>query len=59
MFWVLDGEALWNRKAGASNLSCADCHMSASMRGVATHYPTFEVDYKRPIDLEEVSTFAA
>ena len=40
-------------KDGASNLSCADCHTSASMRGVATHYPTFEVDYKRPVDLGE------
>ena len=53
MLWVLDGEAMWNSKDGASNLSCADCHTSESMRGVATHYPTFEVDYKRPVDLGE------
>src|SRR6202048_4625319 len=53
MLWVLDGEAMWNGKDGASNLSCADCHTSASMRGVATHYPTFEVDYKRLVDLGE------
>ena len=36
---LLDGEALWNRKAGER--SCSDCHgdASASMKGVATRYP--------------------
>ena len=29
MLWVLDGEALWNRKAGAAGKSCADCHGDA------------------------------
>ena len=29
MLWVLDGEALWNTKAGASGKSCADCHGDA------------------------------
>ena len=39
MLWVLDGESLWNRKAGAR--TCADCHgdASSSMKGVATRYP--------------------
>jgi L-cysteine S-thiosulfotransferase len=37
--WVLDGEALWNRKAGASNKACAECHASG-MKGVAARYPT-------------------
>jgi sulfur-oxidizing protein SoxA len=35
--WVLDGEALWNQKAGAAGKACADCH--ASMKGVAARYP--------------------
>src|SRR3974377_2028831 len=26
MLWVLDGEALWNRKLGATNKACSDCH---------------------------------
>ena len=36
---LLDGEALWNRKAGER--SCADCHgeASGSMKGVASRYP--------------------
>ena len=29
MLWVLDGEALWRRKAGAAGKSCADCHGDA------------------------------
>ena len=43
MFAVLDGEALWNRKAGAAQKSCADCHgdAAASMKGVAARYPAF------------------
>ncbi len=41
MLWVLDGEALWNRKAGAAGTACADCHgeAGASMKGVAARYP--------------------
>ena len=35
--WVLDGEALWNRKAGAADKACADCHQG--MKGVAARYP--------------------
>jgi sulfur-oxidizing protein SoxA len=53
MFSVLDGEGLWNKKDRASNVSCADCHSSASMRGVAARYPAYDVDYKRPVDLQE------
>ncbi len=30
MLWVLDGEALWNRKAGDAQKSCADCHGDAN-----------------------------
>ncbi len=54
MLAVLDGEALWNRKAGAANTSCADCHgdAAASMKGVAARYPAFDAGLGRPVDLE-------
>ncbi len=32
MLWVLEGEELWNRKAGTAGKACADCH---SERGPA------------------------
>jgi len=53
MLWVLDGEALWSRKAGAADKSCADCHgdAQAGMKGVAARYPAFDAARKRPIDL--------
>lgn len=35
--WLLDGEALWNSKAGSAGKSCSDCHKS--MKGVAIRYP--------------------
>ena len=55
MLWVLDGEALWKRKQGAANKACADCHndASASMKGVAAHYPAFDKALDRPVDLEQ------
>jgi L-cysteine S-thiosulfotransferase len=53
MFSVLDGEGLWNKKDGAPNVSCADCHTLASMRGIAARYPGYDIDYKRPVDLQE------
>jgi L-cysteine S-thiosulfotransferase len=55
MLWVLDGEALWNRKAGAAGKACADCHndASASMKGVAARYPAFDKTLDRPVDLEQ------
>jgi L-cysteine S-thiosulfotransferase len=41
MFWVGDGESLWQQKLGPKNNSCSTCHGDAkkSMRGVATQYP--------------------
>jgi L-cysteine S-thiosulfotransferase len=55
MLWVLDGEALWNRRDGATNKSCADCHNDArtSMKGVAARYPAYSPALGRPIDLEQ------
>jgi sulfur-oxidizing protein SoxA len=55
MLWVLDGEALWNNKAGAAGKACADCHddARASMKGVAARYPAFDKALGRPVDLEQ------
>lgn len=54
MLWVLEGETLWRRAAGAAGRSCADCHGDAreSMKGVAAHYPMFDAINAWPIDLE-------
>jgi len=55
MLAVLDGEALWNAKGGASGKSCADCHGDArsSMKGVAARYPAFDEPTGVPVDLEQ------
>ncbi len=55
MLSVLDGEALWNRKAGSADRSCADCHGDAtqSMKGVAARYPAFDAESGKPVDLEQ------
>jgi L-cysteine S-thiosulfotransferase len=55
MLGVLDGEGLWNAKAGAANQACADCHYDAraSMHGVAAHYPAFDSKLGRPVTLEQ------
>jgi sulfur-oxidizing protein SoxA len=55
MLWVLDGEALWKRRVGSADKACADCHndASASMKGVAAHYPAFDKALGRPVDLEQ------
>jgi sulfur-oxidizing protein SoxA len=59
MLWVLDGEALWKVKAGATNMACADCHNDAraSMKGVAARYPTFDKTLGRPVNLEQRINF--
>jgi sulfur-oxidizing protein SoxA len=53
--WVLDGETLWNQKAGAANRACADCHGDAttSMKGIAARYPAFSPSLNVPVDLEQ------
>jgi sulfur-oxidizing protein SoxA len=55
MLGVLDGQALWNKKAGAANKACADCHGDArtSMKGVAARYPAFDKTLDRPVNLEQ------
>jgi sulfur-oxidizing protein SoxA len=41
MFWVNDGQTLWQEKLGPKNVSCASCHgdVKKSMRGVAAQFP--------------------
>ena len=41
MFWVAEGEGLWQTKLGSKNIACASCHSDPkkSMRGVATQFP--------------------
>ena len=41
MFWVAEGESLWQAKLGDKNRACASCHGDAkkTMRGVATQFP--------------------
>ena len=41
MFWVGDGQSLWEQKQGLQNKSCSTCHGDAtkSMRGVAAQFP--------------------
>jgi sulfur-oxidizing protein SoxA len=55
MLWVLDGETLWKRKAGAADRACADCHgdARASMKGIAARYPAFDAALRRPVNLEQ------
>jgi len=55
MLSVLDGEALWQAKAGVAGKACADCHQDAkaSMKGVAARYPAFEAALGRPVNLEQ------
>jgi L-cysteine S-thiosulfotransferase len=55
MLAVLDGETLWNTKAGETNKSCADCHGDAAvaMKGVAARYPSYAPELGRPVDLEQ------
>ncbi len=52
--WLLQGEALWDRRQGTAAKSCADCHGAASgLAGVAARYPAFSGVSSRPIDLEQ------
>lgn len=55
MLGTLDGEALWNRKAGAAAKACADCHgdARAGMKGVAARYPAYDKPLGRPVNLEQ------
>lgn len=55
MLWVLEGETLWNNKAGAADRACADCHGEAptSMRGVAARHPAADARSGKLVNLEQ------
>jgi sulfur-oxidizing protein SoxA len=55
MLFIGDGETLWNRKHGAADRACADCHGDAaqSMKGVAARYPAYDETLSRPVNLEQ------
>ncbi len=55
MLSVLEGGALWSRKAGGAGKACADCHGDArtSMKGVAARHPSFDAARVRPVSLEQ------
>lgn len=55
VLWLLDGEALWSRKAREAAKSCADCHgdARASMKGVAARFPAFDSSIKKLLNLDQ------
>jgi sulfur-oxidizing protein SoxA len=52
LFWLADGEALWQRKEGERGVACASCHGDAavSMKGVAARFPAVK---HQPVSLEQ------
>ncbi len=48
------GADLWETVEGTAGKSCASCHgdASESMAGVGAHYPTWDADAKRPVNIE-------
>jgi sulfur-oxidizing protein SoxA len=55
MLWVREGEALWQKTAGAASKSCGSCHQDAAttMKGVAARYPAFDASAGRVVNLEQ------
>jgi L-cysteine S-thiosulfotransferase len=53
MLWVLDGETLWQTKAGKAGIACSGCHgdTEKSMRGVAARYPAYDTKRGTALDL--------
>ncbi len=51
MLSVRASEALFHRKAGTAQRSCAECHSTDSLKGVAARYPAFDEGLNRPLDL--------
>lgn len=51
VLWLLDGEAAWYRKTGASSKACADCHGIERMKGVAARYPALHGEKLLNLDL--------
>lgn len=53
--WLEIGENEWGKKDGEAGKSCADCHQDAAstMKGVATKYPVYFEEWKKPMALEQ------
>ena len=53
MLWVARGERLWKEPPSERAKSCEGCHgeASASMKGVATHYPRVDPGAARLVDI--------
>ena len=54
MLGVEKGEEMWSTVVGTEGKSCASCHGDAaeSMAGVGAHYPKWDADSGRPINIE-------
>lgn len=54
MLYVERGEEIWNTVDGTMGKSCASCHNNAAetMKDVGAHYPKWDADAKRPINIE-------
>lgn len=54
MLAVERGEEIWNTVDGTMGKSCASCHNNAAetMKDVGAHYPKWDADAKRPINVE-------
>lgn len=54
MLGVDEGADIWNTVVGTEGKSCASCHGDAaeSMAGVGAHYPKWDADSGRPINIE-------
>jgi len=48
------GEELWTKVEGTAGKSCQSCHgdVSETMKDVGAHYPKWDAEAKRPIDVE-------
>jgi sulfur-oxidizing protein SoxA len=54
MLYVEEGQDIWNTVEGTEGKSCATCHgdASESMAGIGAHYPKWDADSGRPINIE-------
>ncbi len=54
MLYVERGQDIWNTVDGTMGKSCASCHNDAAetMKDIAAHYPKWDADAKRPINIE-------
>jgi sulfur-oxidizing protein SoxA len=54
MLYLERGEEIWNAVEVTMGKSCASCHQDASvtMKDVGAHFPKWDADAKRPINVE-------